>query len=248
MIVKYKKVGDKYMDQCNCTSCKTSLCAKKVPIFSFLSDEELKKIVEMTGHSSYKKGDKLCHEGAKSNTLYIINEGSVKISKLTKDGKEQILHILTSGDFFGELSIFSNNDIYNFDVYAISNTKICTLTKQNMDIILMNNPDISLKLLQVITKRLSDTENLAQNLATNDAEIRIAYMILEFADKYGVSTSEGLQVKIPISKEEMASYVGVTRETISRKLSVFEQLGIISHEGNKVIIIKNIDMLKSYVE
>lgn len=236
------------MEQCNCTTCKTKLCAKKVPIFSFLSDEELKKIVDMTGHKSYKKGSLLCREGETSDTLFIINEGGVKISKLTKDGKEQIVHILTSGDFFGELSIFSNNEIYNFDVYAISDTKICTLTKQNMDEILINNPEISLKLLKVITKRLSDTENLAQNLATNDAEIRIAFMLLEFTEKYGVPTSEGLQVKLPISKEEMASYVGVTRETISRKLSIFEELGIISHKGNKVLIIKKLDMLKDYVE
>ncbi|MGV8980375.1 Crp/Fnr family transcriptional regulator [Clostridium sp.] len=236
------------MNQCNCNSCNHTLCAKKVPIFSFLSDEELKKIVDMTGHKSYKKGDLLCSEGGKSDTLFIINEGAIKISKLTKDGKEQIIHILTNGDFFGELSLFNNNETFNFDVYAISNLKVCTLTKQNMDEILLNNPAISLKLLQVITKRLTETENLAQNLATNDAEIRIAYMLLEFAEKYGVSTKQGLQVKLPINREDMASYVGVTRETISRKLSIFEELGIISHNGNKIIIIKQIDVLKSYVE
>lgn len=236
------------MNQCNCANCNHTLCAKKVPIFSFLSDDELKKIVDMTGHKSYKKGDVLCHEGEKSDTLFIINEGGVKISKLTKDGKEQIVHIFTSGDFFGELSLFSNNETYNFDVYAISDLKICTLTKQNMNEILMSNPEISLKLLQVITKRLTQTENLAQNLATKDAEIRIAYMLLEFAEKYGVPTKDGLQVKLPINREEMANYVGVTRETISRKLSIFEELDIISLKGNKILIIRQLDMLKSYVE
>ena len=236
------------MNPCNCSNCNHTLCAKKVPIFSFLSQEELKKIVDMTGHKSYKKGDLLCSEGEKSDTLFIINEGGVKISKLTKDGKEQIIHILTSGDFFGELSLFSNNETYNFDVYAISDLKICTLTKRNMDEILMNNPEISLKLLQVITKRLTQTENLAQNLATNDAEIRIAYMLLEFAEKYGVPTDQGLQVKLPINREEMANYVGVTRETISRKLSIFEELGIISLSGNKLLIVNQLDILKSYVQ
>ena len=241
-------VGDTYMQQCNCTSCNNTLCAKKVPIFSSLSDEEIKKIVDMTGHKSFKKGELLCSDGEKSDTLFIINEGGVKISKFTKDGKEQIIHILASGDFFGELSLFSKNETYNFDVYALSALKICTLTKQNMDEILINNPEISLKLLQIITKRLSQTENLAQNLATNDAEIRIAYMLLEFAEKYGVPTDQGLQVNLPINREEMASYVGVTRETISRKLSVFENLGIISHKGNKLLVIKQLKMLKSYVE
>ncbi len=236
------------MNQCNCGNCNHTLCAKKVPIFSFLSDEELKKIVDMTGHKSYKKGNLLCSEGEKSDTLFIINEGGVKISKLTKDGKEQIVHIFTSGDFFGELSLFSNDETYNFDVYAISDLKVCTLTKENMNEILLTNPEISLKLLQVITKRLTQTENLAQNLATNDAEIRIAYMLLEFAEKYGIPTDQGMQVKLPINREEMANYVGVTRETISRKLSIFEELGIINLIGNKILIIKQIDVLKSYVE
>lgn len=236
------------MKQCNCSNCNHTLCAKKVPIFSFLSDDELKKIVDLTGHKFYKKGDMICSEGEKSDTLFIINEGGVKISKLTKDGKEQIVHIFTSGDFFGELSLFSSNETYNFDVYAISDLKICTLTKENMNEILMSNPEISLKLLQVITKRLTQTENLAQNLATNDAEIRIAYMLLEFAEKYGFATDQGLQIKLPINREEMANYVGVTRETISRKLNIFEEMGIIRLEGNKLIIIKQLDVLKAYVE
>ena len=102
----------------------------------------------MTGHKVYKKGNILCSQGKKSDTVFIINEGKVKISKLTKEGKQQIVHIFTSGDFFGELSLFSSDELYNFDAYAISNVKICTLTKQDMDRIIMSNPEISLKLLQ----------------------------------------------------------------------------------------------------
>ncbi|MGH4140288.1 Crp/Fnr family transcriptional regulator [Clostridium sp.] len=236
------------MEKCNCEKCNHKLCAKKVPIFSFLSDDELIKIINMTGNKVYNKGDVLCSQGEKSDTLFIINEGQVKISKLTKEGKEQIVHIFTGGDFFGELSLFSSDELCNFDAYAISKVKICTLTKQDMDKIIMSNPKISLKLLQVISKRLSQTENLAQNLATNDAEIRIAFMLLEFGEEYGTSTSQGLQINLPINREEMASYVGVTRETISRKLSIFEDLGIISLKGNKVLIIKKMDKLRSYVE
>jgi len=236
------------MKECSCGNCGHDLCAKKVPIFSFLSEDELIKIVDMTRHKLYKKGDLLCSQGEKSDTLFIINEGKVKISKLTKEGKEQIIHIFTSGDFFGELSLFSSDETYSFDAFAISDVKICTLTKQDMNKIIINNPEISLKLLQVITRRLAQTENLAQNLATNDAEIRIASMLLEFCEKYGVAVDQGLQINLPINREEMASYVGVTRETISRKLSIFEELGIISLKGNKVLIIKQLDMLKSYVE
>ena len=196
------------MKKCNCESCSHDLCAKKVPIFSFLSDDELIKIIDMTGHKVYKKGDRLCSQGEKSDTLFIINEGQVKISKLTRSGKEQIVHIFTNGDFFGELSLFTSDETYNFDAYAVSDIKMCTLDKEAMNKIIMSNPEISLKLLQVITKRLSQTENLAQNLATNDAEIRIAFMILEFGKKYGVVTDQSLQIKLRIKQlDRLKSYV-----------------------------------------
>ncbi|MBU5592271.1 Crp/Fnr family transcriptional regulator [Clostridium sp. MSJ-4] len=236
------------MNQCSCERCSNNLCAKKVPIFSFLSDEELKKIISMTGHLQFKKGEALCYEGEKSDTLFIINEGKVKLSKITKEGKEQIVHILTSGDFFGELNLFNDEEEYNFSAYAISNVKICTLSKENMDDILMRNPKISLKILKEVTKKLAETENLAQNLATNDADVRIAYMILEFGERYGIKQREEIEIRLPINREEMANYTGLTRETISRKLSKFEELDIIELKGNKIIIIKNEATLRGYVE
>lgn len=233
---------------CNCEICSHSLCAKNVPIFSSLSEEEIIKIARMTGHKTFKKGEILFLEGQKLDTLFIINEGKVKISRITKEGKEQIVHILNSGDFFGELSLFSDIENYNLNVYAISDVKICTLMKKDMKDIIMTNPEISLKILQVITKRLKETEELVQNLASKDAETRIAYMLLQFAEKYGVSRSNGLQINLPINREGMANYIGVTRETISRKLSKFEDLGIIALEGNKVLTIRQLESLKSYIE
>ncbi len=120
--------------------------------------------------------------------------------------------------------------------------------KKKMDEILLKNPDISLKILKEVTRRLAETETLAQNLATNDADIRIANMILDFGEKYGVNKEQYIEIKLPINREEMANYVGVTRETISRKLSKFEDLDIIKLVGNKVIIIKNEDALKEFIE
>lgn len=236
------------MKECTCGRCHHNICAKKVPIFSSLSEKELIKIVNMTGHEAFKKGEAICNEGDKSETLVIINEGKVKLSKLTKEGKEQIIHILSSGDFFGELNLFNDNESYNFSAYAISDVKICTLTKQKMDEILIKNSDISLKILKEVTKRLAETETLAKNLATNDADIRIAHMILDFGERYGVNKKNGVEIKLPINREEMANYTGVTRETISRKLSKFEDLNVIELIGNKVIVIKDENALREFIE
>ncbi len=223
-------------------------CPKKVPIFGSLSDDEILKITKMTKHQNFKKGEMLIHEGDKSDTLFIINKGQVKVSKFTLNGKEQILYIMTSGDFFGELHLFNSDEANNFSAYAIEDTMICMLMKEDIDRIMEANPQIALKLLKAVTKRLAHTENLAQNLATKDPEIRIVQMILEFAEKFGIKKHEGLFIPLPITREEISSYVGVTRETISRKFAKFEDLGLISLIGNKQLLVKNESGLREYLE
>ncbi|MDQ0192742.1 Crp/Fnr family transcriptional regulator [Paenibacillus wynnii] len=223
-------------------------CTRKVPIFTSLSDEDLAKVSAMIKHKKYTKGQALILEEQPSDTLYIIKQGQVKLLKVTPQGKEQILHILSTGDFFGELNIFNSDEVSNFSAYALKNTDICLLTKADMEQLIEENPDISLKLLKTITKRLAHTENLAQSLATKDPEIRIAYMILELGYKYGKPGNEQIHVRLPLSREEMANYVGVTRETISRKFSKFEQLGIIEINGTRELTICDMTKLTAYVE
>lgn len=223
-------------------------CPKKVPIFKELSHEEMLKVAKMTKHIRFKKGQVLLHEGEKSDKLFIVNSGQVKVSKFTLQGKEQILYILASGEFFGELHLFNADEANNFSVYAIQDTEICLLTKDDMDRIMEDNPAISIKLLKAVTKRLAHTENLAQNLATNDAEARIAQMILEFCRKFGMKKKEGVLIELPITREEIASYVGVARETVSRKFSKLEELGLIALSGNKRLFVKDETALREYFD
>ncbi|GGF94765.1 Crp/Fnr family transcriptional regulator [Paenibacillus albidus] len=223
-------------------------CARKVPIFTSLSDEDLAKVSAMIRHRKYEKGEALILEEQPSDTLYIIKNGHVKLLKMTPQGKEQILHILSTGDFFGELNIFNSDELSNFSAYALKTTHICMLTKDDMELLIRNNPDISLKLLKTVTKRLAHTEKLAQSLATKDPEIRIAYMIMEMGHKYGKPVKERIKVELPLSREEMANYVGVTRETISRKFSKFERLGIIEIKGTREITIQNMQLLNEYID
>lgn len=233
------------LGQKKCTNCSNNLCAGKVAIFSSLAVPELERIVNLTGNKSLKKGETLFLEGDISETLYILNEGRMKLSKITKEGKEQILHILSAGDFFGELNLFGKKHLSNFSAFAVADTKICTLTKNQMDSILKENPDIAIKILSGVTDRLGETENLAQNLATKDIEARIAFILLEFSRKYGDEKDGDIYVKVPINREEMANYAGVTRETMSRKLKKLETMNIIAFDGSRVIIIKDNESLLS---
>ncbi|WP_445487837.1 Crp/Fnr family transcriptional regulator [Niallia sp. 03133] len=221
-------------------------CAKRVPIFHALSEEEINKITKMVTHKQYKKGQLLLNEGEKSDTLFIIHSGKVKLSKLTINGKEQILHLLIKGDFFGEMHLFHEKEKANFSAYAMEDTKICFLAKDDFDEIMLKNPAISIKLLKTITKRLSHTEDLAQTLATKDPEVRIAFLLAEFSEKFGKKGENGILIDLPFTREEISSYVGLTRETISRKLSKFVDSGFLTLKGNKQILIKDPAIFKEW--
>ena len=229
-----------------CNNCRGELCASKVPIFENLNNEELLKIVNTINHKEYAKGDVVFTEGNVANTLFFINEGKIKLYKYTKDGKEQILHVLSEGDFFGELELIKPSK-YGFNSKAIIDSKICTLTKDEMKEIMMKNPEIGIKVLETVGERLSKVESLVQNLATNDVDSRMAYLLTDLMEKYGENIEKNISIELPLSREEMANFIGVTRETISRKLKKFEDEKLIKILGTKIIIVLDEEGLKNYI-
>lgn len=234
------------MKRFSCENCKAKLYAKEVPIFSSLEKDELNKIAFTMSHLTFNKGDILCIEGQESPKLFILSSGSIKLSKLTPEGKEQILHILKEGEFFGESNLFDDDTITNFTATVLEKTNVCIMSKDNFNEILSKNPKISFKIISQLNKRLMEAENIAMNLATNDIHSRIANMILDFSEKYGVKSNDGIIIRLPVSREGMGNYCGITRETISRKLPIFEDIGAIKIKGNKTIIVQDLDKLKDF--
>ena len=229
-----------------CDNCRKDVCTKKVPIFTVLNSCELIDVLEKIVHKNFKKNEIILLEGGVAKTLYFINEGRIKLYKYTRDGKEQIMHILSEGDFFGELNLLKESK-YGFNAKAIEDCKICTLTNDKFKEILLGKPEIAIKILEVMGERLSRIENLAQNLATNDMDARMTYLLLELSQKYGRKKYNNINIDLPINREDMASYIGVTRETISRKLKKFEEEGLIKIVGTKKIVILDKEKLSEYI-
>ena len=236
------------MEVKQCTHCHQKLCLTKVPMFANLSQEELIQILKKIEHKSYEKGEIIFKVGCTSDVLYFINTGSVKLYNYTKDGKEQILHVLSEGDFFGELSLIKSAK-HQFYAKAIEDVNLCILTKAEMTNIIMQNPEIGIKLLETLGKRLTAAERLAQNLATNDIDARLAYLLVSFlGDELNCDKMcTPLKVKLPLNREEMANSIGVTRETISRKMKKFEEEGLIELIGTKSIRILDCEGLRNYL-
>ncbi|WML36960.1 Crp/Fnr family transcriptional regulator [Clostridium sp. OS1-26] len=232
------------ISSCHCEKCTGKYCAKKVYIFSTLHENQLAEIANTVINRRYKKGQMIFFEGDVSDKLYIVNKGKIKIFKYTKEGKEQILYILTDGDFIGELSLLKRSKV-EFNAEALEDTAICALTKENFDRIIEKNPEITFKILEVVHDRLMNLESLVQRLSTKDVESRIVGVLLSLAKDFGREEGNTVILDLPLNREEIGSYAGLTRETVSRTLTSMQEEGIIELQGNKKIIIKDIEYLKS---
>nr|WP_272509049.1 Crp/Fnr family transcriptional regulator [Clostridium ganghwense] len=213
-------------------------------MFSTLQEEELKEISNLIVTREYKKGETIFFQGDVSEKLYIVSKGKIKIFKHTKEGKEQILYILSNGGVIGALNLLKK-DKFDFNAEALENTRVCTLNKEDFDNVIIKNPQITLKILEKVYDRVVNVENLVQRLSTKDVEAKVAGVLLSLIKDFGVETEKGIILDMSLNREEMGSYAGITRETISRKLAVMQEEGIIELIGNKKILIKDIETLKN---
>lgn len=239
-------IGEKKMDsKCNrhCKHCLEKLCTRSIPIFAALERDQLEKIAGLTAHVTFEKGSVIIEENTVPDFVAIINSGSVKAIKYTPEGREQILYLFSEGDFFGEQNLlFSRPAFYN--IVALEQVNLCLLYKQDFNKLLSENSDISMKIIGELGWRLAHMENAVQNMGVRSLEARISAVLLELSDKYGSDSPEGRLLNMPLSREGFANYIGIARETVSRKLGQLENDRIIQSIGNKTILIKNKEMLE----
>lgn len=227
-----------------CTRCKDNLCMHKVPILSSLDKEDLEKIMGLIYHREYKKGETILFEGDAMDSVVILNVGSAKAYKNTADGREQILYVFSEGDFFGEQNLFSRQ-VASYSVEALQPVKTCNLSRDKFQKLLYRFPEIAIKIIDELGHRMARLENALQSIGVRNVDNRIGSLLLEFAEKYGTMDEKGTLIHLPFSREGIANYLGVARETVSRKFSILENEGIIHSIGNKEILIPDLNKIEA---
>lgn len=227
----------------HCNHCLNKLCIHKVPIFAPLNYEDLIKISKGIEHREYKKGEVLFHIGDKVDSIIIMNEGSVKAYKYTPEGREQILYVFSDGDFLGEQYLLREQEA-GYTVEALEKVKVCMLSKSQFRQLLTLHSDISVKIIKELGIRMNRLENTMQSMGIRSVDARISSLLLDFSSKYGEQTSDGILIRLPLSREGIANYLGIARETVSRKLMQMENEGSIRSVSNKLLLILNEEVLK----
>ncbi len=234
-------------DNCGCGQCLHRLCVQKVPILAVLGQNELQQVAGLITNKQYHKGEMVIMAGQPNESLILINRGKVKAFRYTRDGREQILYIFSVGDFFGETNLLRDEKT-NYNVETLEETGLCLINKHDFQQLIRSYPEIGLKIMAELCARLDGLANILQNMGANNVELRVNVVLLEFAHKFGRDHPRGIMIELPLSREGIANYIGLTRETVSRKLNLLQEERLIEMDGNKKIIILDKKALEQSIE
>ncbi len=211
------------------------LMLKNIPMFADLKEDALEKIYALMQRRRYKKNNMILMEEDFGDTLFILSQGSVKITRLSDDGREVILSILGEGDFFGEMSIF-DGESRSANVIALEDTEVLVLKRGDFLDLLERHPQIAIVLLQELAARLRKSDQQIEGLSLSDAENRIAITLIRLAEELGVIQMGKVVIENLPYQQDIANMAGTSRETVSRMLKLLQDKGYLEKRGRRLVI------------
>lgn len=206
-----------------------------VPIFSELTSLELEELLLRTSKRTYHKHNMIFMEDEFGDTFFIIGRGSVKITRVSEDGREVILAMLGEGEFFGEMSLL-DGDTRSANVIALEDSEVLILKRRDFIALLEKYPKIAISLLSEMAQRLRKSDQQIESLSLSDAEHRIGITLLRLAEELGTIRRGVVEIESLPYQQDIANMAGTSRETVSRMLKVLEDKKYISRRGRSLSI------------
>lgn len=202
-----------------------------IPLFKGLPRDQLKDLTQIAVNKHFNKGEIIFSEGDEGNGFYVVVEGTVKVFKLSVEGKEQILHIFGPLEPFGEVPVFAGQD-FPAHAEAIAESRLFFFPRDAFTNLIEQNPSLALNMLAVLSMRLRQFTVQVEHLSLKEVPGRLAAYLLYLSDKKDAERS----VDLDISKQQLASLLGTIPETLSRILARMTRQGLIEMDGRRIKI------------
>lgn len=206
----------------------------RVPIFSDLSDGELKFLSDRAVTKHYGSGELIFSEGDPCAGLFAIESGDVKIFKTSAGGREQVLTVEHAGSSVAELPVFDGGN-YPASAAAVSECTLVFVSRNDFRNVCLEHPEVALKVLRMVGLRLRRLVGIIEELSFTTVRHRLAALLLRLARDAGYRSGRA-QFEVTVSNQELASQIGTVRELVSRNLSRFQAEGLIQMQGKNVTI------------
>ena len=203
-----------------------------IPLFNGLPDDQLGAIRQIAVEKHYNKGQTIFTEGDETTGLFVVVDGRIKIYKVSSEGKEQILHIFETGQSFGEVTVFTGQQL-PANAQTLAKSRLLIFPRSAFVGLVKANPSLALNLLAIMSKKLRQFAVQIENLSLKEIPARLASYLIYLAEEQVC----GDAVTLNVSKGQLASLLGTIPETLSRIFAKLSGQNLIRVEGPKITLL-----------
>ncbi|MCF8061591.1 MAG: Crp/Fnr family transcriptional regulator [Deltaproteobacteria bacterium] len=211
------------------------VCLGHLWLFENLTAESLQALVRAADRKRYDRGDYVFMQGEPAHEMFLIKAGRVKLSKNTEDGAEITLDIRKAGDFLGE-NMLSEDVNYPLAAWCMEDTLICGFTKDGFERLVLEHPQIGLQVIRNLSERINWLATRVSSMSFTNLEDRLYSVLQQVAHEHGVRVEDGVEIRFPLTHEEISFLVGAHRVTVTRALKGLRESGRISQKGRALIV------------
>jgi len=208
---------------------------RKILLLQDIPADAMQRLVKAVELKEIRRRQVVYLPGDPGDAVYFVNGGRLKVSKVTRDGKELTLAYRVPGEIFGELCLIEGGPREEM-AEAMENALISVIERGLFETILQKEGAMGARLVKIVAQRRREVENKIEQLIFKDVNAKLAELLLRLGEEYGIEDSRGTLVSLKITHQEMANLIGSTRETVSLTLSQFKRRGFIHTDGRKVIL------------
>ena len=205
-----------------------------------LNKDELIKLADCKTSYTIKKGSPIFEEGDVVNGIYCVTTGACKLSKLSPNGKDQIIKLVKAGELLGQRSMISDEPA-NLSAVALEDMEVCFIPKSEVLNMFDNNNQFSMNVMKTICGDLKEASEHMISISQKTVKERLAETLVYLDETFGKNEDGSLHIQL--SREELAGMIGTATESCIRLLSDFNKNGLIELNGKKIVL-KNISKLK----
>jgi len=209
---------------------------KQCPLFAGLREEDLKRIKGIALPRQVGKREVLFSEGEEAKGFYVILSGKVKLYKISPEGKEQILHMVSAPDAFAEAALFLEGSYPAF-AEALVDSQLLFFPKRNFVHLIEKHPQLSINMIVSLSHFLRKFASLIEELSLKEVSSRVAKYLMDLSLKSARDGKNSKEVDLDLSKTQLASKLGTISETLSRTLSKMKTKGVINVNKNRILIL-----------
>ncbi len=227
----------------------TRKCLKELVLFSKMEWDEVKLICERASEKRYYKEEVIFFEDNNAENLYIVVEGRVKLTMLSPAGKEKVISILQEGDILGEMSLF-DQDKHPISAEVIDEARLVILSFEDLENIIREQPGVAIKIINAMAKKTRLLTSQIRELVFQDAEGRLASLIMRFVEDFGIEVKSGKIIDLVLTHQEIANLMGSSRVTVTKLINQFIDEEVIKLYKRKIVVTdasKLSDKLKTFI-